>query len=93
MFGGNFRKSLPKRGIKKMDAVITGFILGGIVASIYGIKKTEEHRVKEELLHPKDISLEKHSFASIIKMLVLGVPVEKPEKPATLYSKFLSFFR
>jgi hypothetical protein len=42
MFGSKLRKSLPKQGIKKMDAVITGLILGGIVASIYGIKKAEE---------------------------------------------------
>ena len=93
MFGGITKKSLPKRGIKKMDAVITGFILGGIVASIYGIKKTEELRSRDHLLHPEAGPNDKLSFFSIIKMLVLGVPVEKPKKAATLYSKFLSFFR
>jgi len=97
MFGLENRKSLPKRGIKKMDAVVTGLILGGIVASIYGIKKTEENRKEKpaqgltQSFHSDD---EKLSVGSILKMLVLGVEaVEKPEKPATLWGKFLSFFR
>lgn len=97
MFGFENRKSLPKRGIKKMDAVVTGLILGGIVASIYGIKKTEEYRkdkaVQEHApeVHSEDAKL---SVGSILKMLVLGVEaVEKPEKPTTLWGKFLSFFR
>lgn len=32
---------VTKRGIKKMDAVVTGAILGGIVASLYGVKKLQ----------------------------------------------------
>lgn len=90
MFGGKLRKSFPKQGIKKMDAVITGLILGGIVASIYGLKKTEEHRAHEM---EKDPKTDKLSLFSILKMLAFGVEVEKPEKPVSLYGKFLSFFR
>lgn len=84
------KKSLPKRGLKKMDAVITGIILGGIVASIYGIKKSEEHRLKTATGQTEN---EKLSLASILKMLAFGVPIAKPKKPATMYEKFLSFFR
>lgn len=35
---------MPKRGIKKMDAVVTGAILGGVVASLYGVKKLKDHK-------------------------------------------------
>ncbi len=31
--------NVAKKGIKKMDAVVTGVILSGIIASIYGVKK------------------------------------------------------
>lgn len=37
--------NVAKKSIKKMDAVVTGVILSGIVASIYGVKKL---RNKEE---------------------------------------------
>jgi hypothetical protein len=90
MAGENNRKSFPKRGLKKMDAVITGIILGGIVASIYGIKKNEEHRSQESSEHPEN---DKHSLGAILRMLAFGIPAAKPPKPATLYEKFLSFFR
>ncbi len=90
MTGDNIRKSLPKRGLKKMDAVITGMILGGIVASIYGIKKNEEHRLHDEQEYQDS---EKLSLFSILKMLAFGIPVEKPPKPKSFSEKFLSFFR
>jgi len=31
-----------------MDAVVTGVVLGGIVASIYGVKKLREIKTEEE---------------------------------------------
>ena len=37
-----------KRGIKKMDAVITGAVLGGVVASLYGVKKLRDANEKNE---------------------------------------------
>lgn len=50
-----FRKKSPsdesnvaKKGIKKMDAVVTGVILSGIVASIYGVKKLREREEEQE---------------------------------------------
>ena len=46
--------NVAKNGIKHMDAVVTGVILGGIVASIYGVKKltekTDKH-TQEEHIH------------------------------------------
>jgi len=90
MFGSKLRKSLPKQGIKKMDAVITGLILGGIVASIYGIKKTEEYQDRKSESFTKT---NKFSLYSILKMLVFGVEVEKTQKPASLSQKLLSIFR
>lgn len=34
--------NVAKQWIQKMDAVVTGVILSGIVASIYGVKKLRE---------------------------------------------------
>ena len=37
------KKEIPvtKRGIKKMDAIVTGALLWGVVASLYGVKKLQ----------------------------------------------------
>ena len=40
--------AVVKRGIKKMDAVITGAVLGGVVASLYGVKKLRDANEKNE---------------------------------------------
>jgi hypothetical protein len=32
-------ENVAKQSIKKMDHVVTGLLLGGIIASIYGVKK------------------------------------------------------
>jgi len=40
--------NVAKKGIKTMDAVVTGVVLGGIVASIYGVKKLRETKTEEE---------------------------------------------
>lgn len=39
----------PKRGIKKMDAIVTGLIFWWVVASIYGVKKWLEKKDTPEL--------------------------------------------
>jgi Na+/glutamate symporter len=36
------KKNDPKLSLKRADVLITGVILGGIVASVYGIKKVRE---------------------------------------------------
>ncbi|GAB0175109.1 MAG: hypothetical protein HHAS10_09880 [Candidatus Altimarinota bacterium] len=32
-------ENVAKQSIKKMDHVVTGLLLGGVIASIYGVKK------------------------------------------------------
>ncbi len=89
MFGQGSNKALTKRGIKKMDALVTGLILGGIVASIYGIKKSDQavEQAKEKILQESD----KHSIGSVLRMLVFGV--EKPKKEGIIKRIFSRFFR
>ncbi len=37
-------EGVAKKSVKKMDTLVTGMILWGIIASIYGVKKfTEKH--------------------------------------------------
>jgi hypothetical protein len=45
--------NIAKRGIKTMDTVVTGMILGGIIASLYGVKKLRDKDKKIDTL-PKD---------------------------------------
>lgn len=42
--------AVVKRGIKKMDAMITGAILGGVVAGVYGIKKLKDANEKTNII-------------------------------------------
>jgi hypothetical protein len=96
MFGSKSTIPLTKKGLKKMDALVTGMILGGIVASIYGIQKSEisKEAIKQKILTESD----KHSLGSIIRMLVFGTttlsqtPVEKPTLSSKIRSKLQSFF-
>lgn len=57
--------SVAKKGIKKMDTVVTGVILGGIVASIYGVKKLQEKDAESKKnipLPPEPEESQKKSF-------------------------------
>jgi hypothetical protein len=40
--------NVAKKSIKTMDTVVTGMILGGIIASLYGVKKLREKNNKWE---------------------------------------------
>jgi hypothetical protein len=40
--------NVAKKSIKTMDTVVTGMILGGIVASLYGVKKLREKNTKSD---------------------------------------------
>lgn len=64
--------NVAKQWIKKMDAVVTGVILSGIVASIYGVKKLRE---KEEQ--------QKHDAAHMIP----HEEATLPEKKKTFFQK------
>lgn len=39
--------NIAKKGIKTMDTVVTGMILGGIIASLYGVKKLRDKKSKD----------------------------------------------
>ena len=39
---------MKKKSIKTMDTVVTGMILGGIVASLYGVKKLREKKSQSD---------------------------------------------
>ena len=41
----NTKESVAKKGIKHIDAVVTGVILWGIIASIYGVSKLRDKEV------------------------------------------------
>ncbi len=43
-------ENVAKKGIKHMDAVVTGVILGGLIASIYGVSRLRE-KEKDEHSH------------------------------------------
>lgn len=40
--------NIARKGIKTMDTLVTGMILGGIIASIYGVKKLKEKKENHE---------------------------------------------
>jgi Na+/glutamate symporter len=46
--------NVAKKSIKNMDAVVTGVILGGIVASLYGVKKIREKHGDQSDTHEID---------------------------------------
>lgn len=50
-------EAVVKRGIKKMDAVITGAILGGVVAGVYGVKKLRENQEEKKSENSENIDL------------------------------------
>lgn len=41
------KETTTKKGIKNMDAIVTGAILSGVVASIYGVKKIRDARYEK----------------------------------------------
>ncbi len=41
-------ENVAKKSIKTMDTVVTGMILGGIIASLYGVKKFRDKKSQSE---------------------------------------------
>lgn len=71
------------KNIKKVDAIVTGLILGGVVASIYGLSRDKK---KEEV--PSEEKAPENTLVKIAKLLVFGVPKEKP----TMWQKVKRLF-
>lgn len=78
-----FRKD-KKHTIKKIDAIITGIVVGWVVASVYWIKKYDQSKnekiTKEEHIENKSEN-KKMSKSEIIKALIFGNKKEITQKP------------
>ncbi|MFA6090923.1 MAG: hypothetical protein WC774_04060 [Candidatus Gracilibacteria bacterium] len=75
---------IHKRSIKKIDAIVTGILLGGVVASIYGIKKTHKHidEAKNQEGNTKE-----NKIVKIIKMLIFGINAPIVEKKKGFFAR------
>ncbi|MBP6981702.1 hypothetical protein KBB25_02925 [Candidatus Gracilibacteria bacterium] len=68
-----FKKSSPsdenvaKKSVKKVDALVTGVILGGVIASLYGVKKIRENNEQKGEIVP-----EEKRKKSILKRIIFG---------------------
>jgi hypothetical protein len=62
----NKNEKIHKQSIKKIDALVTGMLLGGIVASIYGIKKTNKYLDEQQKQEEK----KEDSLKKILKLLI-----------------------
>ena len=58
---------LAKKSARKVDKIATGFVLGGIITSLYGFNKIS--KAPKEEIHDED---GKASLKKIIKWLVFG---------------------
>lgn len=64
-------ESVTNKWLKKIDKVVTGLILGGIIASIYGIKKRSDKQ--EDYTHLDiDTDKEHHKKQSIFSRIFFG---------------------
>ncbi|MDD4531072.1 MAG: hypothetical protein PHO80_06010 [Candidatus Gracilibacteria bacterium] len=71
------KKDHVKKPLKKVDKLATGLILGGIVASVYGIKKYEE--VKRKKIIQKEGEGKKKDKFRLMKAL-FGFAINKVKK-------------
>lgn len=66
-------ENVAKKGIKRVDSVVTGLILGGIIASIYGVnkfKKDQHDEVHEEESHME--SPKKIGERGLLRRIIFG---------------------
>ena len=78
------RKKNVTKWIKKVDAVITWLILGGILASVYWVKKYEEHHHKEE---EKKVEIKESTKTNFLKQIFLW-DNEQEQKDSLLKTVF-----
>lgn len=52
---------VAKRGIRKMDTIVTWMLLGGIVASVYGVKRYKDTSKEHKDLNQKDTTTEENN--------------------------------
>lgn len=80
----NKNDKIHKRSIKKIDALVTGMLLGGVVASIYGIKKSTEHLDEKELQARAE---KRNRIKKILTMLIFGCDEPVVEKKKGFFSR------
>lgn len=68
-------EAVVKRGIKKMDAMLTGAVLGGVVASLYGVKKLKDAKKIDE-----ELDAEEHIEADIEQLVEQKIEEKKQKK-------------
>lgn len=68
--------------------MVTGMLLGWIVASIYGIKKTTEHLDEKQKQEQKEeLSAPKGKIRKILTMLIFGCKEPVVEKKKGFFSR------
>jgi len=82
MFSKNDK--IHKRSLKKMDAIVTGILLWWVVASIYGIKKTQKHMDETK---NQEWNIKENKIGKIIKMLIFGVDAPIVEKKKGFFAR------
>jgi len=70
--------------MKKVDAIVTGILLGWIVASIYGIKKTNKY-LDEQSKQEGETKMD--WLKKILKMLIFGYNPPVIEKKKGFFSR------
>lgn len=68
-------EGVAKKSVKKMDTLVTGMILWGIIASIYGVKKFKEkpeHNDHPSHMLPKNIDRVDRSENEVKKRGILS---------------------
>lgn len=80
----NKDEKIHKQSLKKIDAIVTGILLWWVVASIYGIKKTQKHM--DETKNPKGNTKE-NKIGKILKMLIFGVDAPIIEKKKGFFAR------
>lgn len=80
----NKNDKIHKRSIRKIDAIVTGMLLGGVVASIYGIKKTQEHLDEKQL---QERAEKRNRMKKILGMLIFGYSEPVVEKKKGFFSR------
>lgn len=86
-------EAVAKRGIKKMDALVTGAILGGVVASLYGVKKLKKKKHDAETSIPVDsVTADIHQKIEIVLEEMEQKKAELSKKRGFLQKLFHKFF-
>lgn len=80
----NKDEKIHKQSLKKIDAIVTGILLWWVVASIYGIKKTQKHMDEAK---NQEWNTKENKIGKILKMLIFGVDAPIIEKKKGFFAR------